>query len=278
MICTESTVLSLESILEDRNSNLFKEFATYLHQSYCIENLAFWLATQEYYEECNNKQRQKELCDNMINLYIKPNSPQEINIPCDMRQSILDFYYRGNLHLHIFDDAAEAVLELMRVNSFLPWTTCSLNNTKQHKSWPSTQRKINNSPSSNSLSALTTSFSFTDKWNLIKLSKQPTSRKSCSSLDCMEDRLTLSMDSTRTTTIFSVPSVTATTTATNTSGTRYKSMLKRVKKSLLGNSNHQQQEIIDDNSSSDEFITPRSSFTATNDTLSTWTSWRKSQR
>lgn len=311
MYCTESTVPSLESILEDPNSTLFKEFATYLHQSYCIENLAFWLATQEYYEECNNKQRQQQLCETMISLYILPNSPQEINIPCEMRQSILDYYYGGNLHLHIFDDAAEAVLELMRVNSFLPWaainqgtssspTKWSFDSSEQasttsktakhHKSWTTTRSRnnnkksvINNSLSTTSLTGLTTSFSFTDKWNLIKL-KQQSSRRSCSSLDYTssfddDNRLALSIDSTN---LFSVPSATttattttttttATTTTTNTSGTRYKTMLRRVKKSLLGSSTSDHQ----DNDSSDEYSTPRSSFTA--DT-SSWTTWRKSQR
>lgn len=286
MFSTESIGLSLESILEDPSSDLFKDFATYLHQSYCIENLAFWLATQEYYQECN-KNRQQKLCESMINLYIRPNSPQEINIPCDMRQSILDFYNDENYHLHIFDDAAEAVLELMRVNSFLPWTTCSsppswsfenimsssssctTNSTKQHKSWPSPKRFV---PSSNSLTGLSSSFSFSDKWNLIKL-KQQSSRRSCSSLDypCSieddsNDRLALSIE-------FSAPSATSTTTTTTTSGTRYRTMLKRVKRSLLGSNNNN---TTTDEDEYDHFSTPRSSFTA--DTTSSWSSWRKSQR
>ncbi|KAI8058845.1 RGS domain-containing protein [Thamnidium elegans] len=279
MFSTDSAVLSLESILEDTDSDLFKDFATYLHQSYCIENLGFWLATQEYYQECSNR---KELCQSMINLYIRANSTQEINIPCDMRQSILDDYNSENYHLHIFDDAAEAVLELMRVNSFLPWTTSSCSpptwsfdnimssssstassststtKQQQHKSWPSPKKLVQ----SNSLT-LSNSFSFSDKWNLIKLKQPSLSRKSCSSLDYIHhdsnnDRLDLSDNNN----LFSVHSASTTTT---TSGTRYRSMLKRVKKSILGNNQE------------DHFITPRSSFTA-DDTTSTWSSWRKSLR
>jgi hypothetical protein len=224
MFSTE--VLSLETVLEDPSSSLFKEFAAYLHQSYCIENLAFWLATQEYHQECND-----ELCESMINLYIRPNSPQEINIPCDMRQAILDFYHQRNCHVNIFDEAAEAVLELMRVNSFLPWITSSWPSFDQ---WSLKKSGVNHSPSLSALSSIT------DKWNMIK-SKQ-LSRRSCSSLDYnpVDDTL-------------------------DKSTTRYRSMLKRVKRSLLG---HHSASSSSSNEDEDDYSTPRSSFTE----------WRKSQR
>lgn len=262
MFGTDQIVSSLESILDDPTSDSFKEFASYLHQSYCIENLAFWIATQDYYEECR-KQDQHQLCEKMINLYIRPNSPQEINIPCDMRQTILDNYSQGNCHLHIFDDAAEAVLELMRVNSFLPWVTtcCSLSptndssscsysssydtiehnsNNNHHNSWPTPgpstlqQKKkfgVNNSPSTNSLTALSTSFSFTDKWNLMKLKQM--SRRSCSSLDYSSSMV----DDDRSAALFldnNTISVSSATTPVSTSRYHYKSMLRRVKRSFLG--------------------------------------------
>ncbi|KAI8646062.1 hypothetical protein BD408DRAFT_337529 [Parasitella parasitica] len=202
----------------------------------------------------------------MINLYIRPNSPQEINIPCDMRQKILDDYSQGNYHLHLFDDAAEAVLELMRVNSFLPWITpscspltndslsCSypssydtIEHTNYHNSWPAPksptlqqqQKKkfgVNASPSTNSLTALSTSFSFTDKWNLAKLKQM--SRRSCSFLEYSSSMVD---DDDRSATLFlnskpiSVPSAPP---SAPTSRYHYKSMLKRVKKSLLGSSEH----------------------------------------
>jgi hypothetical protein len=266
MFSTDSTVLSLESVLEDPSSDLFKEFAAYLHQSYCIENLAFWIATQEYHhQECNHLQ----LCESMINLYIRPNSPQEINIPCDMRQTILDYYYQGNCHVHIFDEAAEAVLELMRVNSFLPWITSSTSSSScscspptsswsfdyqspsNYNSWPSPPLKkkpnVIHSPSTNSLS---------DKWNMMKLKQM--SRRSCSSLD-------YSIDDTNNNALDSVTSATST-----TSGTRYRSMLKRVKRSLLGH--HHTASSSSSNEDEDDYSTPRTSFTDTT------TSWRKSQR
>ncbi|CAO3614852.1 unnamed protein product [Mucor fragilis] len=271
MFGTDQIVPSLESILEDPTSDVFREFASYLNQSYCIENLAFWIATQDYYEECR-KQDQHQLCEKMIHLYIRPNSPQEINIPCDMRQTILDNYSQGNCHLHIFDDAAEAVLELMRVNSFLPWiTTCcststtndssscsysssydtidhSSNNNNSsslhHNSWPAPKPSVlqcnkkkfgvNNSPSSSSLTALSTSFSFTEKWNLMKLKQM--SRRSCSSLDYSSSSASM-VDDDRSAALFldnTTISVSSATTSLSTSRYHYKSMLKRVKRSLLG--------------------------------------------
>lgn len=121
MLChVEQSTITLESILENPSSEIFKEFSTYLQQSYCIENLEFWIEAKEY-KECRNNKLIEKRCEKMINDYIRPNSPQEINIPCDMRQTILEFYKQKNYHPTLFGDAAEAVLELMRINSFLPW-------------------------------------------------------------------------------------------------------------------------------------------------------------
>lgn len=148
MLCSpEPPSLTLEVVLNDPSSDLFKEFANYLRQSYCIENLDFWIAVQEY-KECTNDKSLALRCEDMINEYIRPNSPQEINIPCDMREAILDFYQQGNYHPKLFGAAAEAVLELMRVNSFIPWLM--LNANSEH--WERSTGGIKHSASSTSLS------------------------------------------------------------------------------------------------------------------------------
>ncbi|CAO3678325.1 unnamed protein product [Rhizopus stolonifer] len=191
MFCSiECSTLTLEYILQDSSSALFKEFASYLQQSYCLENLEFWLATQEY-NECTNEKVLALRCEKMINIYIRPNSPQEINIPCDMRESILDFYHQGNYHPTIFGAAAEAVLELMRVNSFVPWAMMNTNNSSEIKH---------------------TSSSLIDKWNLAKLKQM--SRKSNGFFDYTNDPFNLSPNC--------------------SSNSVYKSMLKKLKKSLSG--------------------------------------------
>ncbi|KAI8878963.1 regulator of G protein signaling superfamily [Backusella circina FSU 941] len=261
----DSSALTLESVLEDPNSNQFQQFTAYLNQSYCIENLGFWLAAQRY-KACQEQDLPYE-CTHIINRYIHPNSPQEINIPCDMRQTIIDYYNKGQYEPTIFDSAADSVLELMRVNSFLPWlmnswssdsssicsspTTATDSNNNPHTSWPIIplkNKKKSELSSSTSLAALS-SFSISDKWQMIKTKQL--SRRSCSSLD--ESRLSSQQQS------FLTNIAIAEETTINSG--RYKSMLKRVKRSLLGHPTESQN--LDD--------TPLSMD-------SSWSYWSKSQR
>ncbi|KAH8549120.1 RGS domain-containing protein [Umbelopsis sp. PMI_123] len=169
--------VTLEDILKNNTSLAFNNFFLYLQQTYCSENLAFWLAVQRYkhciivfFDErkCNqqalayyednewipkpvdigptiklkndlevhlNISEAKLLTSSqmvyfnllhqklsqILTTFICVNAPQEINIPCDMREEILYHVRSGNLHPMIFDSACESVLELMRVNSFIPW-------------------------------------------------------------------------------------------------------------------------------------------------------------
>jgi hypothetical protein len=229
-----------------------------------MENLGFWLAAQRY-KACQEQDLLDE-CTHIINHYIRPNSPQEINIPCDMRQAIIEYYNKGQYEPTIFDSAADSVLELMRVNSFLPWlmnswssessSTCSSpttanNNSNPHTSWPiipNKSKKKTELSSSTSLAALST-FSISDKWQMIKTKQL--SRRSCSSLD--ESRLSSQQQSFLTNT--------AMTEEAPINPGRYKSMLKRVKRSLLGHPTESQN--LDDTSLS---MDP------------SWSYWSKSQR
>ncbi|KAI8980458.1 RGS domain-containing protein [Pilobolus umbonatus] len=212
MLCHDLTLNGLELILDDPDSEIYHEFAAYLHQSYCIENLSFWIATQQYRKDYQDEQSKKDVsqqCEDIINIFIRPNSSQEINIPCDMRQSILVEYHHDNTHPTIFSEASEAVLELMRVNSFLPWLILSQQQNKQK----------------NHGRALTSSFSFSDKWNLMKL-KQNKSRRSCSSLDTViTDYRESDLVMTLSPSTESVPSV--------NQPSRYRTLLQRVKKSFM---------------------------------------------
>ncbi|KAI8333512.1 RGS domain-containing protein [Choanephora cucurbitarum] len=195
------SVLSLESVLDDRNSDLFKEFSDYLHHSYCIENLSFWIAVQDYTQGCT--QYRKERSKTIVDLHIRPNASQEINIPCEMREAILDLYHQQNDHCHLFDEAAEAILELMRVNSFLPWTTsshlissssstASSSSLENRRSWSIKKEKVLHS-------------NLTDaKW-LLKLRQSTSSSIESFECPCRE---------------------------VSRSGSRYRSMLKRVKQSF----------------------------------------------
>ncbi|KAF7723080.1 hypothetical protein EC973_002364 [Apophysomyces ossiformis] len=127
--------LTLETVLYNTATELFHEFAAFLQQTFCIENLVFWMAVR-HYQECAQRHYQlfhdnpasntatlQAKCLAILDTHIQPNSPQEINIPCDMRQQILADVRDGNYHPAIFDTALEAVVELMRANSFIPWLT-----------------------------------------------------------------------------------------------------------------------------------------------------------
>ncbi|KAI9487837.1 MAG: RGS domain-containing protein [Benjaminiella poitrasii] len=250
-VTVDSIGISLESILNDQTSDIFKEFQAYLHRTYCLENLTFWIATQEYHQLSENDTHQISMCNSMINLYIRPNSPQEINIPCAMRQMILDLYNQEQYPSDLFDEAAEAVLELMRVNAFVPWiishetkTTSSqlddhstVTSKQHHQSWPVTTENLKDRLAflSSSSTHLVPS-PIPERWNLIR-SRQ--TRHSCSSLDDMSlmkhhysfsatTKGSAALDDTM---IASVPSSVLYTPFTKS---RYKTMLKRVKSTLLG--------------------------------------------
>ncbi|GAN02127.1 hypothetical protein MAM1_0017c01567 [Mucor ambiguus] len=102
--------MSLESMLESRDHR-YDNFSLYMHHTYCIENLYFYQDVQDYKRNPTLTAYQA-----MIKNYIATNALHEINIPCDMRHQLLD-----NHTPHCFDEAAESILELIRVNSYLPW-------------------------------------------------------------------------------------------------------------------------------------------------------------
>ncbi|KAI7864803.1 RGS domain-containing protein [Spinellus fusiger] len=131
---------SLEDILDDTDSYLFQAFSSFLQQSYCHENLVFWLSVQKYKDDASvfhsldsfvlHQRSESEAyqytilqqnCHEILNAHIYPNAPQEINIPCDIRQDILTHVQLNQYPSTLFCAAAQAVLELMRANSFVPW-------------------------------------------------------------------------------------------------------------------------------------------------------------
>ncbi|ORZ00094.1 RGS domain-containing protein [Absidia repens] len=148
---------TLEQLLSDTDTELFQDYQRYLEQSFCCENLHFWLDVQEYSELCGRlahdgegfqylqEQAATQLteahqvlfhvvqqkCHAMIDTYIRPNASQEINIPCELRQELLDQVFSvGNYHPRVFTRSVKSVVELMRVNAFIPWIssymTCPL--------------------------------------------------------------------------------------------------------------------------------------------------------
>ncbi|KAI9019310.1 hypothetical protein CLU79DRAFT_759651 [Phycomyces nitens] len=164
----------------------YDDFSLYLELTYCAENLAFYKAVSSYHEAArlyfgdstldlttdnvilnntqpfyfstleNHKLSQEELIrfeklkmrfQDIIRRFIMANSSQEINIPSDIRQNLLNTHYTAvNYHPALLCPAASQVLELMRVGAFLPFVTdpkrlgdigTSCHSLRHYKSTPS---------------------------------------------------------------------------------------------------------------------------------------------
>ncbi|KAI8333530.1 RGS domain-containing protein [Chlamydoabsidia padenii] len=175
-------VLTLECLLMDTTSAPYKAFSTYLQQQFCTENLMFWLEVQHYKSDYTNDKKElnrlAQQCMGIIYTYIQPNSCREINIPCDMRHDIIDKVKDSHYHPDLFYPACEAVLELMRANAFIPWLS----------QWaPDMLPSPPLSCSSPTSSAMVSSLSSPDGWNLLTSSPSSSPRPSVSSFRSTND-------------------------------------------------------------------------------------------
>lgn len=131
------------------------DFATFLDQTFCIENLEFWLAVKRYRYYATNFFNsnspsavivsdnsdvpadyyyddaplrgdtpahldflKKELQD-IITTFILPNAPKEINISSSTRDDLLmNVFQYNNYHPSILDPVRNQVFELMQASSF----------------------------------------------------------------------------------------------------------------------------------------------------------------
>ncbi|OBZ89888.1 hypothetical protein A0J61_02054 [Choanephora cucurbitarum] len=145
MTFTPHYLFTLESVLDPKHEH-HHSFVMYLNHTFCIESYSFWQDTQDY--RLNPTLAMYQV---MVDTYIVAGAPQEINIPCEMRQDIL-----RQFSICCFDQAAESILELIRINSFLPW---------YQENYPvvkCTQRK-----------SISASVSFPDRWNLLFTQSKP---------------------------------------------------------------------------------------------------------
>lgn len=159
-----TTGLTLEKVLQNESKSPFslKEFAEYLEQTYCTENLAFYLAVNDYARSSRlsfgaspesidepvrvssggsfhflrseqNMLNDEELArfnvlkvkfEDIMTKFILNNAPQEVNIPHELRQELLHIYREGQCyHPAVLRPACIAVVELMRISAFIPFAT-----------------------------------------------------------------------------------------------------------------------------------------------------------
>ncbi|KAI8072809.1 RGS domain-containing protein [Gongronella butleri] len=172
---------TLEELLQQVDSPCFQHFQAYLERSFCCENLYFWLDVQEYNDLCGrlpsdfaflrghearldaNEQLifhvVQQKCQAMLDTYVRSSSSQEINIPCDLRQDLIAHVERGQFHPSIFIKLTKCVVELMRVNAFIPWISAS-NASPMSPQSPPTATDMAPSLSTSSSQSSPTSFTF----------------------------------------------------------------------------------------------------------------------
>ncbi|OBZ81527.1 hypothetical protein A0J61_10424 [Choanephora cucurbitarum] len=142
--------LTLEVVLSNQAPSPFslKDFSDYLKSTYCCENLLFYQATVKYKTLCNlyfgdnsfdlsdrsaqrlSNQNQlhfemlKREFDHILREFVFNDAPQEINIPFEIRHQLLHLYQTQRLyHPNLLSPASNAVVELLRVNAFIPFAT-----------------------------------------------------------------------------------------------------------------------------------------------------------
>ncbi|CAO3600456.1 unnamed protein product [Absidia cylindrospora] len=236
---------TLEQLLSDTDSDLFQHFQHYLEQSFCSENLYFWLDVQEYNDLCGQLEHDGKISNfyniNQHHTYIRPNSNQEIDIPCEFRDELLDqVFVSGNYHPRIFIRITKSVMELMRVNAFIPWVSSFMDTSTSNPLSPclsstSTFNQQQQSTVSNPTSPTTLSFSFVmDCWYSFNKPKPLTrtdSMDSTTSLDILDSvthkhNTNLDMSTTS-------PPPSPTTSSSPPASARYRSVLQRVKHSFM---------------------------------------------
>ncbi|KAG0173454.1 hypothetical protein DFQ28_008405 [Apophysomyces sp. BC1034] len=161
--------LTLEMVLQNQSPSPYslRDFVRYLEQTYCVENLAFYMAVEDYRQSVGHyfgplavaaapgktmtttttaarmvfdlsvgrqdmlepKERiafesLKAKFEDILQRFIFPDAVQEINIPCEMRQSLLQSCHNDqSYHPALLGPACSAVVELLRISAFIPFAT-----------------------------------------------------------------------------------------------------------------------------------------------------------
>nr|CAG4709673.1 unnamed protein product [Naegleria fowleri] len=96
-----SKLLTLEKVLlNDDYRKVFKLFAAKL---YAVESLLFWEQATRYQNTSNEKTREKA-ARVIIDTYLDPNSPLEINTSSTMKHLVLNRYEKEGCVIHLFDE------------------------------------------------------------------------------------------------------------------------------------------------------------------------------
>jgi len=102
------------SLLRD---DLFrKDFSNFLCLQFCVENLFFWEAVQQFHSIHPNEMKTEAKA--MFDKYLASGSAYEVNIPHAAKKLIETQIKEGVFSHSMFDDAAAATLKLMELDSY----------------------------------------------------------------------------------------------------------------------------------------------------------------
>ncbi|KAF2085923.1 regulator of G protein signaling superfamily [Saccharata proteae CBS 121410] len=102
-------------------------FMAYLSQNHCLETLEFTMDASRYRKHYNSKveedcQYVKMLWQRLLDAYIAPNGPREVNLPSDVRDSLLELSHPYDPpHPSVLDTAVKKIYELMEESVLVPF-------------------------------------------------------------------------------------------------------------------------------------------------------------
>ncbi|XP_035390566.1 regulator of G-protein signaling 5 isoform X2 [Electrophorus electricus] len=102
----------LESLLSSKTG--LQAFRWFLRSEFSEENLAFWLACQDYRNTPEPKRATKAL--NIYSRFINSDAPQEVNLDGQTREALLGS--QDEAAADVFDSAQQRIFTLMAKDSF----------------------------------------------------------------------------------------------------------------------------------------------------------------
>ncbi|KAJ6250885.1 electron carrier/ protein disulfide oxidoreductase [Anaeramoeba flamelloides] len=96
-------------------------FRDFLVSQLCQENIMFWLAVKSLKQKDSTENQINKSSKKIFQTYILYESPFEINIQSNLRETLIKQYNNKNFFMSMFDEAHDAVLEHMIFNSWGPF-------------------------------------------------------------------------------------------------------------------------------------------------------------
>ncbi|KAG9262679.1 regulator of G-protein signaling 5-like [Astyanax mexicanus] len=102
----------LESLLNSKSG--LQAFRWFLRSEFSEENLAFWLACQDYRNSPESKLAEK--ASSIFSQFINPDAPQEVNLDGETRDALMSVM--DEPELSSFNEAQQRIFSLMAKDSF----------------------------------------------------------------------------------------------------------------------------------------------------------------